>query len=315
MSIQRNKILAVCALVLAAFSAMLFLMRSGEDRPVVDRLLFAVEATEKIDHVQLIRNKDTVELTFTDGRWKVNERYDADVQMIKVLMATLLQEVPHRPVAKVLTDSVNRRLDRTGTHVLISSGGATQLEFVAGGNEAKSEAWFRKSGDLQPYLMIIPGYRVYVAGIFELRESGWRNKRIFDFNWRNFKTLTASYPREPKEDFVVEMKRDYFGIRGMDPLDTTKLNDYLDAVSLLMARRFVDASERGADSVARMAPLARIEIRDIADRTYGLELFAAGSRNREVYGRLSDGQLVAFDRDDVPAVTRRRAFFRPGQGR
>ncbi len=43
--------------------------------------------------------------------------------------------------------------------------------------------------------MNIPGYRVYVSGIFELDESGWREKRVFAFNWQNFQKLDAHFPK------------------------------------------------------------------------------------------------------------------------
>jgi len=305
-----SKVLAGTALVLLAISVVLFLANWEVAKPVVDSGLFAVAETERVDQVQLIRNADTVVLSFDGVRWKVNHLWDADGQMITVLMATLKQEAPHRPVAKSQVDSVNARLNKSGTRVVISAAGETLIDFVAGGNATRSEAWFRRAGDLLPYVMVIPGYRVYVSGIFELGLGGWRNKRIFDFNWRNFKTLSATFPQEPKENFVVEMKQKYFGIRGLDA-DTTKLNDYLDAVSLLMAKRFADSTEAGRS--AGGWPAVLIEIRDIADRSYGLEVYSPAAGSQEVFGRLSDGQWVAFDRRDMPAIVRLRSFFSAGR--
>ncbi|MBL7846971.1 MAG: hypothetical protein JNL40_05850 [Cyclobacteriaceae bacterium] len=315
MNSQRNKFLALSLASLVILSAVLLTLSREEDRLEIDPSLFAIAETEKIDEVRFVRAGDTVDLSFDGTRWKVNHQWDADVQLIKVLMATLRQAQPHRPVASVLLDTVNDRLARKGTHVIVSAAGATQLDFIAGGNDSKSEAWFKKTGEEQPYSMIIPGYRVYVSGIFELGASGWRNKRIFDFNWRNFKSLTATYSREPKEGFSIEMKQRYFGIKGMEEADTTRLNDYLDAVSLLLAKRFVDRDHPKGDSLLRTGPVARLEIRDIADRIYGIELFAPGKEDSEVLGRLLDGQWVVFDRSEVPAIVRRRSFFLPEQPR
>ena len=273
---------------------------------MIDENAFAVVETEKVNRVTLTRATDTVSLVYDGSRWSVNGR-DADVQMIKVLMATLRQARPHRPVATRITDTVKVQLARRGTRVSVEQSDGQRLSFVAGGNRGKTEAWFMNEGEEQPYIMIIPGYRVYVSGIFELDEGGWRNKRIFDFNWRNFKSLTASYPKEPASGFTVEMKQRYFGITGLDPVDTTKLNDYLDAVSLLLAKRFVSAS----DTVGRGAAVARLEIFDIADRRYALDLFAPKGEEPEAFGRLGDGQWVAFDRADVAAIVRRKGWFVP----
>jgi hypothetical protein len=306
---RRNKQLAVSLGVLLMVSAGLSWFSREEERPAVDRDAFALIETEKVNRVTLTRASDTVTLAYDGARWTVNGR-DADVQMIKVLMATLRQAEPHRPVAARMIDTVNAQLARRGTRVTVEQNDGTTLTFLAGGNRGKTEAWFVKSGEAQPYIMIIPGYRVYVSGIFELEAAGWRNKRIFDFNWRNFKSLTASYPKVPTSGFTVEMKQRYFGIRGLDPVDTTKLNDYLDAVSLLLAKRFVTGT---VDTVKRGAPVARVEILDIADRRYSLELFAPVGDEAEAFGRLPDGQWVAFDRADIAALLRRRGWFAPGK--
>ncbi len=307
MDSRRNKLLALALVAMLAASASLAWIGRDEERIAVDRTLFTVAETEKINKVSMVRAADSVELVFDGTGWSVNGAWDADLQMIKVLMATIMQAEPHRPVAASRVDTVNSQLDQRGTLVTLSITDAPQKVFTAGGNAGKSEAWFRNNSDRRPYVMIIPGYRVYVSGIFELPASGWREKRVFDLNWRNFKSLTASYPKEPAAGFVAEMKQRAPGIRGLAAVDTTKLSDYLDAVSLLMARRFVAPGV--ADSIIRRGPVARVEVRDIADRAYGLDLFAPGKNDEEVYGRLDNGEIVAFDRSDIPAIVRRKAWF------
>lgn len=305
---RRTKALAVSLVVLLMLSAALTWFGRDDAQLVVDKQLFAVDDTEKVNRVTMTSSTDTVDLTF-DGKWSVNGKWDADIQMIKVLMATLRQIEPHRPVAAARVDTVNKQLNGRGTKVMLAFADGSERAFIVGGNQAKSEAWFRKEGEQQPYIVIIAGYRVYVSEIFEMDASGWRNKRVFDFNWRNFKSLTASYPKEPKAGFGVEMKQRYFGIRDMEKVDTTKLNDYLDAVSLLMAKRFVEKAEPVADSIVRGSAVARIDILDIADRKYTLELFAPRRNDAEVFGRLADGQVVTFDRADIVEIVRRRAWF------
>lgn len=305
MDSQRNKILTISLVGLVTLSVVMAWLSRDEERIVIDRSAFAVDETEKINKVTLIGG-DTVTLAYDGTRWLVNDTWDADLQMIKVLMATLRQVEPHRPIAASRVDTVNAQLESRGTRVILGMSDGTQRSFFAGGNSGKSEAWFRNEETPQPYVVIIPGYRVYVSGIFELNASGWRNKRIFDFNWRNFKSLTASYPREINAGLTVEMKQRYFGIRDLQSVDTTRLNNYLDAVSLLMARRFVtDESGRLSDQV----PVARIVVTDIANREYRLEVFAPRREDEEIFGRLADGQFVAFNRSDIVEIVRRRDWF------
>lgn len=303
---KKNKYLTVSAIVLLSIAIAFFLMSREENSPEIDPDYFSLVDTDQIDKVTLRTLLDTVVLRYEGSRWRVNDRWEADVQMIKVLMATLRQTEPHRMVSRKVIDTVQQQLEQRGTEVVVEKEGVEVIKFLAGGNAQRTESWFLKAGDTRPYVMIIPGYRVYVSGIFQLEAEGWRNKRIFEFNWRNFKSLTTSYSKEPKLGFTIEMKQSYFGIREMAQVDTTKLNDYLDAVSLLEANRFVPGP---ADRLLKEEPSARIDIRDIADRIYTLELFAPQKDATEVFGRMADGQLVAFDRNMISSIARRRTYF------
>lgn len=308
---KRNTYLGISAAVLLFVAIALFLMSWEENPPEIDPDYFGMTDTEQVDKLVLQSPYDTVVLTFEGSRWRVNGRWDADVQMIKVLMATLRQAIPYRMVSTSLMDTVVQQLEQRGTRVLIEEGGVVRMVFLAGGNSQKTESWFLKMGDTRPFVMVIPGYRVYVSGILQMDEGGWRDKRIFNFNWRNFKSLTASYPNEPAAGFTVEMKQRYFGIKDLTEVDTTKLNDYLDAVSLLAANHFVAGGSRAVDSVMIIAPLARIEIHDVASRTYSLDVFAGTKNEMAYYGRMEDGQIVVLDRRAIDEVAKRRIYFIP----
>jgi hypothetical protein len=302
--------LVVSLIILIALSAGLFFSARDESRPDIKRDYFKAINSDKIDHVSLRSPAGRVDLKFENRRWRVNDKWDADVQMIKLLFATLSQTEVRRPVAKNLRDSIAQKLGRSGTHVQLFEGEKIVSDFMAGGNESKTESWFMKTAEQQPYVVMIPGYRVYVSGIVELDANGWRNKRIFDFNWRNFRALRASYLREPAQEFEIDLKGNYFGIKNLQKVDTAKLNSYLDAVSLLLATRFLPAGKPLADSLARAQSAARIEIRDISDRTYSIELFTPRKKDNEVYGRTADGEIVAFSKSAVAEIVRRRDYFK-----
>ncbi len=305
----RNTYLTISFCLLAVMSAGLFLFTQQETKPEVNRDYFKLKESEKMDQVTLHSARGTVELKFENNRWRVNDKWDADMRMIKLLFATLNQSEVRRPVAASIKDSVLQRLKQKGTKVTLSEAGIRKNDFLAAGNEPKTEAWFLKEGETQPYVMIIPGYRVYVAGILELDERGWRDKRIFDFNWRNFRSLTSAYSKEPHQSLEIEMKGQYFGIKNMEKADTSKLNSYLDAVSLLFATRFVPSRQSGVDSLVTTAPAVRIEIKDITNHTYSLELFAPRRKDAEIYGRLADGEIVAFEKKIIAEIVRRRDYF------
>ncbi|CAN5489732.1 hypothetical protein BH09BAC3_BH09BAC3_33150 [soil metagenome] len=304
----RNKYLLASFVFLTIVSAaLLFLSREGI-RPVINKDLFRVD-TDKIDEVILQSPTAKVQLKFESNQWKVNDKWGADAGMIKVLFATLKQIEPRRPVASVIKDSIRNMLEQKGVKVTLSGSDVSTEVFYAAGNTLKTETWFMKADDPQPYTMVIPGYRVYVAGILELDESGWRNKRIFDFNERNFKALSFAYVKDPKQNFEIELKGRELSIKNMQSFDSVKLDGYLGAVSLIFASRFIAPDASGLDSLVSTPPEIRIEIKDIASRTFSLELFAPKVNDPEVYGRLGDGQLVAIDRDAAADIVRSREYF------
>ena len=312
---NKNKYLALSLGVMIMSSGILFFLNSKEAKPEIDQNLFKISESEKIDQVTLGSSKGQVNLKYDGNRWRVNEKWEADPKMITLLFATLQQAVPKRPVATSMNDSVTHWLSKQGTKISFIENGIPKMNFLAGGNAIKTETWFLKDGDLHPYVMNIPGYRVYVAGVLELDENGWRSKRIFDFRWRNFKSMTSTYLMEPKQSFEIELKDHYFGIKELTAVDTTRVNDYLDAVSLLFASKFISPGQLEIDSLVATKPAVRIEIKDITSRVYILELFTPRKDDNEVYGRLADGQIVALEKNKIAEIVRKKDYFLPAGAR
>src|SRR6185295_5940058 len=138
---NRNTILmfTLTGLILASLGLAYF--SADESKQEIDRAYFRIDNTEKIDRVILHSQKGDIELKFENNRWRVNETWDADVQMIKVLFATLRQIEPRRPVAAAMRDSVAGMLENNGIQVVLFEGGEKRLTFLAGGNADKTETW------------------------------------------------------------------------------------------------------------------------------------------------------------------------------
>jgi hypothetical protein len=308
MQAERNKILTIMLVVLVTITAIILWFRSNPRRPEADRQLFSDYDVKAVDLVRLASSRDTVTLQFTGSRWTMDNQYLADPGMIEVLFATLLQAVPKRPVAVARQDSVAKMLKDRGTHITLSSSGAVVASFTAGGNSARTQAYFLRDDNAVPYLMTIPGYRVYVSGIFELAESGWRDKRIFAFNWRNFQRLEATFPATKDEDFSIALNDQFFTVQGMAAVDTSRLNDYLDDVSLLSADEYV-APGKSLDSLTKTRPAMTIAVQDVGGRTYSLNLFPYTDKQGRVAGLVNGNQWAMFARDRVVSVSRPRRHF------
>src|SRR5688572_23497951 len=97
---RKNKRLFISLLMLIAATVSLLWFERNPDTFQVDKTIFRIDELEAVDRIVLESDSEKkVELRFTGTRWRVNDRYDADRNMITVLMATLQQAEPKRPVA------------------------------------------------------------------------------------------------------------------------------------------------------------------------------------------------------------------------
>jgi hypothetical protein len=283
---------------------------SAQPDVAIDKSIFKVEDLKAIDKIMLVSGKGKIELKFNGTRWRINDQYEADKNLIDVLFATLQQAEPKRPVSSSLKDSLANALEKNGVKISLFSLDQQEFTFFAGGNLQKTQAYFKKQGDETPYIMIIPGYRVYTSGIFELEENGWRDKRIFNFNWRNFKSLTATFTDVPNQNFQVTFIDHYFGIEGIKSVDTTKLNNYLDAVSLLTADAFIEKNSlKNIDSLLAQAPQVTIQVTDVANRQYELSVYGARGNSSSLLGKIGGDQFIILNPRKLTEILRKKDYF------
>lgn len=292
--------LTFIALLLTIVAA-LFLFNNGHNNRGVNKDVFRFPGLDEVDKI-VLQSDDTVALSFNGTYWMVNEKYRADNDMIRVLFATLAQAEPRRAVTGEKHDSIALHLDSTATLVSLQAKDQVTGQFEAGGNPAKTLAYFRKGEEI--YIMHIPGYRVYVSGILELDEGGFRDKYVFGFRWENFKGLKAVFPANPESNFDVEMIKDFFTIKQNPAADTTKVYNFLDEV----ARLTVDAYPKELpEGVRESTPMMELTVEDIASRKYTLVLFPG--KDKHAIPALVNGEPALFNFEKVRPIIRPRNFF------
>lgn len=308
---KANWIRAGSLTVMVAIIAWLLTAKTSSNLAVAPDI-FQVEAQEEIDHIRLLSATDTLDLAFTGTRWQLDRSFAADRRMIKVFFATLDQVRPLRQVVGSEADSARAWLGKTGVDVALYKKDLLVFGFRAGGNPAKTVAYYiHPGGDV--YAMHIPGYRVYASGVFEAAAAAWRDKRIFDFNWQKFKSLVLTTP-EPGDRFEIVFTGSGFGMANTDT-DTARLNSYLDEVSLMTADEFYVAGSSGAlDSVLKTRPAFEIRVEDISGRTYDLAVFPPVVREPQIAARLN-GEPIVLSREKAAILAKKMRYFHRGQAR
>ena len=275
----------------------------------LDKSLFKLVDPAVINRVVLEREGSKTELTFETGRWRVNGKFDADRSMIDVLFATAAQEEPCRRISPKLQDSVRQYLLQHGVKVTFLEGSASRLSFYAGGDVSQGSALFLDEASQTCYTAVIPGYKVFVSGIYTLPATGWKDRRIFNFNWRNFKELQTQFPRQQSGNFQVLPSEGYFSVDGMKA-DTARLNEYLDGISLLRADQRIDsASTRSWQSIIAQTPSFLITVKEISGRTHQLTVFPPDPDRADAIGRTGEGDYVIFDKRKIVPLARTKQYF------
>lgn len=306
---QKNIRLLITLGVLIMLSGILFYLSGSSGTLQIDKELFRVPDQTEVNRIIVERSPGKrIELSFEAGRWIINKNLEADRQLVTILFATLLQVEPRRPIAERLRDSLTAKILEEGTHVQILVDNEVVKDFRVLGNERKTETYFQLDQDPIPYLVTIPGYRVYVGSVFDLTVDEWRDRRVFNFNWQNFKSLSMKSQKMHAEDFVVSFQNQYFGVEGLPQADTTRLNDFLDAVSLLQAYRYIDSVPTSLDT-SNTKPQFTIRVLDIANREYTLDIYPVKQHDQYQIGRINRTSMALFERNDMARIARKRSDF------
>jgi hypothetical protein len=306
---KKSKRSAILLVALTCMTLVVYWVSKNDGVVDVDKNRFKNYDLKSIDQVVLESKKGRVELKFNGSKWEVNNQFDADPSMVEVLFATLQQAEPKRPLAIAMQDSITNALKIEGIKVTLVSLGIPKSSFYAGGNVQKTQAFFcETNGDMEAYLVTIPGYRVYVSGIFELPEKEWKNKYVFGFNWRNFQRLESKFPQKPSNNFEVSFQDNFFVLPGVSKLDTAKLNDFLDDVSLLTVDEYKDENIF-PDSLSKPLPFIMLMVKDIGEHMYTLELYPPSQKGQPIPGLINGVQWAIFDPAKIQNVFKPKAFF------
>jgi hypothetical protein len=297
---QENLTLIGLLVLLLVASGTFYL--SQRTAPAAETVSVRLEEPETVTRIVLTTGVDTVDLSFS-GSWKVNGTQEADRELIQILFATLQQLRAKRPVTGSQADSIRTMLGTAGTRIRVFSGDEPELDITVGGDKMKTQAYVMME-DVAPYVVVIPGYRVYAAGIFELQSVEWRDKRVFNFNWRNFAGLRVS-PRDAGEGITIKAGDRGILVDGSARADTAVLNTLLDNISLLRVERFLKPREY-ASRLPILSKGAEVlfEVTDIAGNVYRLEVFESGGAMH--LARIDGQHLAEIGDEEVRGISFRR---------
>lgn len=305
---RKNLGLTISLMVLLVVAVALY-VGNRDSKVAIDPARFQLTDSKGVSKVVFARDSTVLTLEFLNSRWMVNQIHPADRGLVDVLFATLLKAVPKRAITGALGDSIRTAAKSLGVKTLFYMGDQLDKTLWVWGDADRELTYFVDDQEDMPYVMTIPGYRVFVGGIFVQNESTWRDKRIFNFNWRNFTALEAQFPNDPQQNFKAAFTDRFFSIEGLNPVDTAVLNDYLDGVSLIRADEFYTIGTSAKwDSLSQTKPIMQLLVTEASGHVHTLNLFAIGRGEPRALAQWGN-DYVWFDRRNILQLYKKRKDF------
>ncbi len=303
---NKNITLAVILGILVLMSLTLALTGRKNFNTLDDKGIFQVQDTTSVDQISIkSKNHEILLKKNGEGIWMLNDKYKAEQNIVKVLLAILKDVEVMRKVSKNSAAEISSRIKDEGFLVRIYGGNKLLQSFYSLGNDTKTLSWFLKENDQIPMIVHIPGYQSYVAGIFEIPMNDWRDRLILSTNYRTLRSISVSYSQFPEHSFEIITGFDIPIVKDVKPLDTAKMMSYIEQLGYLQADRFIDHGQNALyDSLVNTPYTVSIAVRDIDEKNTKTLLFSPLLKDDPMMLALikEDDQLALFSANRIQGL-------------
>ena len=271
---KRSKYLLPTIVILLAANLFFWFRDSSKQSLDFDPRAFAVTDTAKVNIIAFKRTGKSSLLQKKDSGWILNEEYPVDGNLLRVFKSVMTRLRVKRKISEQELQDILQRVEEDGTEVSITLNEG-KLLFTVIGNETRTRTYFVSADRQSGYEVEIPGYSEYIGGIFTLQPNQWRDRLIFNGNWRTIQSLTIDYSNEQYGDLDIRFKGDFFEVKGVEELDSSQVVGFFDQFSYLQANEIITGTDFPRyDSLKDTAPFLTMTINDIKlPENYQLEIF------------------------------------------
>ncbi len=274
-----------------------------------DKKKFTLDENTIITSVYIAGEGIDNKLEYVDGLWEINSRYAIDNGMRDVFFAVLSQVEIRRPVPLTQKDSIADALKANGLKVTIQNNSELVKAYFVGGDEERFITYFIMDGDDDPYIMQIPGYLSFIAGIYDASENDWRDRFIWPVDWSRLKALKVVYENGAKKDLDFKYRDNFIAVVGVNTMDTSAVMDYLQGVANLQAYSFLEQENKYSEWAVPENKMIRIEIEQIANNNYKLDLYRIPDDENFYLGILNGTEGMLFQRPDIDILMKIKEDF------
>ena len=269
---RKNIKLLIIFIALIIVNAGIMLIDNRPSVEQVDRYKFTLIDTSQVNRITLKQPDGEITFQKAGDNWQVNRKYKMDERMIGLIFAVMSSVETARAAGSSSGNKVSDRLSKNGVLVSFYSDDKVISEFYTGGNSTKTTSYMQKVSESIPYVVYIPGYSSYLAGLFELKVSDWRSKKVFETSWSSLKAVKLESLDDNVIQLGIEYQDNFFRVADVTKVDTVKMMNYLEATTNLLVDRYIEPGEFSHyDSLLATQPEFTISLQD-ADETKNRQL-------------------------------------------
>ncbi len=293
---RRNIWLLIVLVGLIGINILVFTWNNNTSATAFDEKLFSIQDTAQIERIEIVGKDFENEIKKVGQQWMVNGQYKLDEGLRRTLLPVLREIRVRRTVSENQKEEVIDLLKNHGTKITVYSQKGVINTFLSAGNREENLTYFMLSDNQQPYVVHLPGYESYVAGLFEIPENDWRDRIVMNILWQSLKELHLVYPNNQEKSFSIKASDQFFSVPGIQYLDSARVFDYLQQVEYILTDKYIQPGEFSEyDSLAKTNPMAILKLESIGDELQSITFYPSGENDRYQLGVTETGQMVLFE--------------------
>lgn len=297
-------------IVLLSIGAITIFKNIKEERQK-DNRSFAVKNVHDITKI-ILKDKEgnTMLLTKADGYWILNNNYKARKQYVKELLDVITNIYAEKPLAKAAQQNAIKQMTIKSTRVEVYTKNQkkpSKVYYVGGVSPSKAGTNMILEIGGKPtekvYEVKLPGFKGFVSDRFYINEELWRDMSLFDLLPNEIAEIKLEYLQEDSaQSYKLLQDNGVFTlVKGTENLENDTLYEQVVASYLLnFKQKTVEAyapKEWNLDTIYQKYKFANLEIKDIRDNNYQVEIFMKPSDPKSKRQFEDDGDKVLYDVD------------------
>jgi len=291
------------------------LSERGSDSFNQEKQSVGIADTTAITSVSLQTNNKTTKLQKEpNGKWLVNNKYEAREKLISLLFFGLNKIEVKRPVADNKKGGVVANLKKDGVKVTVESSDKKDAFYLLSNENDVNSTYFLTEGSADPVIVFVPGVKGDLSELASLQEQDWRSRVLFNSNPRSLQKVSVSFPAAPSENFTIVSKGNKFEVENLPVQDSSKIHRYLMLYGVTNVDKYiVDGKDTIVNQLHKAKPFSTIQVDDIVENlSKTVDIYLDPWKQGKIYAIIRNtGELVTLNPELTNYLLVKKSFFAP----